>query len=486
MPSSISNSPRKVGKPRLDKYERLLHRLYEAMVLLWLEQPVQGPHLVIHHDGSVAACRRRLSRNLAYICDYDKGGKTTTSIGIEDSTSSYVFWVATNDPRNQGRLMDFLRSILHRLRGISRVSDPNHSWLDGQEDACAQECTKFAARRIKKEARILSNTVEKCLEHLEKPPHDEKDIPKRDILQLKDWLPKFKFGPLETGYDRCRVAYYARHDPEMDTLRRLGQEVQGDPGSESLTGKFHTIRHFVGRLAEHIRISKQLVEDALRMAHILDECKASAIEPAVCASPPKSDSHTNLQGILRRMSSSGGSELEEIQQTFSRLDEHTNHESKIMEHYDMLQTQQRPIVHSEVQVLDHFHRNGLHFVDDDRFIGTSKFSCFCCKLYFRYHPANPVEPESHEQVYLNWGPFALPLGSQDPSFPEQRNVMNPLIRALGDAFFRRLRENKTLAFRHANSVTGLSRSADTWNGSDALTGEVQNETDSDSEGGAAL
>lgn len=179
MPSSISNSPRKVGKPRLDKYERLLHRLYEAMVLLWLEQPVQGPHLVIHHDGSVAACRRRLSRNLAYICDYRKGGKTTTSIGIEDSTSSYVFWVATNDPGNQGRLMDFLRSILHRLRDISRVSDPNHSWRDGQEDACAQECTKFAARRIKKEARILSNTVEKCLEHLEKPSHDEKDITKR-------------------------------------------------------------------------------------------------------------------------------------------------------------------------------------------------------------------------------------------------------------------------------------------------------------------
>lgn len=268
------------------------------------------------------------------------------------------------------------------------------------------------------------------------------------------------------------MAYNARNDAEMNTLRQLGQETGADMSLGHITHLSRTIRHFVGRLADHVRISKQLVEDARRMGHILDQFNVCVILPPANVTPPEADLHTNIEGILNRMPSSGsGGQSTATRLALCRLESQVDLESKVREHYQKLQTA-LPVVHSEVQVLEHFHRNRLNFADDDHFIGTSKLSCFCCKLYFRYHPTKPVEPDSHEQVYMLWSPIALPQGSQDTRFLEFREIITNVVRGLSEAFFRRLRENKTLAFRHPNSITGVSRSAD--------------ETDSESEGGVEL
>ncbi|KAH7220420.1 uncharacterized protein BKA55DRAFT_528206, partial [Fusarium redolens] len=100
----------------LDRYQRLIARLYEVLILLWIEQPVQGPQVTVKHDNiSLTASRRRLTTGLAYYCDWDKGGRATTSIGIEDSEESSIFWVALNQGFEKGefasahRIPTFLR-----------------------------------------------------------------------------------------------------------------------------------------------------------------------------------------------------------------------------------------------------------------------------------------------------------------------------------------------------------------------------------------
>ncbi|KAH7142839.1 hypothetical protein B0J13DRAFT_503199 [Dactylonectria estremocensis] len=493
-----SNIVHRVGTPRFYKYQRLIARLYEALIFLWLEQPVQGPHVISNHDNaSLTASRRRLTKNLAYICDWDKGGSTTTSIAIEDSENCYMFWVASNQGHEQRAthtnvgVSEFLRTILQRLQDATRESNPSATWLRNQEDACARACTAFASCRIKKEVKILSNMVKKCLDYLGKTIFDHGNLARSEISELKPWLKQFNFQSRESGYHKCMLAYNSRNDPQMNTLRKLSQEVVNDPSAEPIILASGAVRHFVGRLAEHIRISKQLIEDALRVRHVLDVFQVATIEPPTCVSPPEVDSHTNLDGILKRMFRSGDSGMTDFQLALSRMKEHVGIETKIKEQYDKIQAKS-PIVHSEMQILEHFHRNKLRFADEDRFVGTSKFACFCCKLYFRHHPLRPVEPDSHEQVYLNWGPIALPDGTYDPLYVEQRDIINPVVKDLGATVLQLLRDKRIPGFRHSNSITGVTQSVD---GYDYINSEreenhifesLTSEEESDSEGGVAL
>ena len=159
------------GKPRLDKYERLISRLYEALIVLFLEQKVQGLHIVSSHgDASLTASRRRLTKNLAFIYDSNKGGETTTSIAVQDCETCFRFWVATNlkhdhiagQPSPKG--VEFLRTILLRLKNSSSLSELQRK---EEEDLLAQTCASFARSRLKKEGRILSNAVKACFDHLD-------------------------------------------------------------------------------------------------------------------------------------------------------------------------------------------------------------------------------------------------------------------------------------------------------------------------------
>src|SRR4051812_26128710 len=81
-----------VGPPRLDKYNRLLSRLYEPLVLVYALGPVRGNHTLKRRDKSLQGIRRQFRDDLAFLCEYDKGGDACTAIGIEDRPEGLVYW----------------------------------------------------------------------------------------------------------------------------------------------------------------------------------------------------------------------------------------------------------------------------------------------------------------------------------------------------------------------------------------------------------
>jgi hypothetical protein len=173
IPTASPSTIVRVGTPRLNKYQRLIARLYEAMILLWIEQPVQGPQVTVRHDSiTLTASRRRLTTGLAHYCDWDKGGRSTTSIGIEDSEESFIFWVASNQGFEQGqfaptdRIPTFLRQTLRRLQDVAREPDPSAAWLAHQASELARSYAAFATLRIRKEASLLSRMATSCIDHL--------------------------------------------------------------------------------------------------------------------------------------------------------------------------------------------------------------------------------------------------------------------------------------------------------------------------------
>ncbi|KAF7515266.1 hypothetical protein PCG10_003542, partial [Penicillium crustosum] len=110
--------PARVGRPRADPYNRLLSRLYEALVFLLLLGQSRGEHTsrTFYLDESTVT-RRRFLQNLAYMCDFEKGGKTCTAIGLQECETCYRLWLASNE--ENGQTKEFLQKVLLSLQKIS-------------------------------------------------------------------------------------------------------------------------------------------------------------------------------------------------------------------------------------------------------------------------------------------------------------------------------------------------------------------------------
>ena len=115
-----------------------------------------------------------------------------------------------------------------------------------------------------------------------------------------------------------------------------------------------------------------------------------------------------------------------------------------------------PRVHAEVQILDHFHLNGLRWLGD-RFIACSKPACYCCHLYIRHHPAECVVPETHRKIYLNWGPRLLPGGCKNERYNEQLQLFIKMTDDIRRDVVGQLEQGRGPHEWHPDSNTLLSR-----------------------------
>src|SRR5277367_5593909 len=108
-------------KPKLQK------RFYEALVLLNVLSIAQGDHIDEEPleqiaDPSELVDLRELMRaflkQLAYICDAEKGGDTVTAIAAEQTPQGVILWIASNkcSEVHETRVKLLLNNILQRLR----------------------------------------------------------------------------------------------------------------------------------------------------------------------------------------------------------------------------------------------------------------------------------------------------------------------------------------------------------------------------------
>jgi hypothetical protein len=154
--------PKRVGRPRLDPYQRLLGRFYEQLFLLNALGQTRGNHTTSSFELDAArAQRRRFLQNLCYICDFKKGGSTCTAIGLQEHGTGYNFCVASNNETD--KIAAFLQKVLKFLRAIAHQA--------GSNDACRESkffqlCIGFAAERIKEESKCLRRNVKDCLSKL--------------------------------------------------------------------------------------------------------------------------------------------------------------------------------------------------------------------------------------------------------------------------------------------------------------------------------
>jgi hypothetical protein len=184
-------------------------------------------------------------------------------------------------------------------------------------------------------------------------------------------------------------------------------------------------------------------------------CRIPSVESV--PTPTKSEQAT-LESMLGRMLPEGDTTLPEYTKKLTVLDLKLGMRKKVIDLYKSPTF--KPIVHAEIQILEYFYRNELHFMDGDRYISCSKPACYCCHLYIRYHPLGVVEPGTHKKIYPNWGPPLLPLGDNDPGFRDQRDVLNHMVRSIRIDALAQVHLCASSPAFHPDSTTGITVSVD--------------------------
>ncbi|KAI1469741.1 uncharacterized protein F4812DRAFT_301628 [Daldinia caldariorum] len=428
--------------PRMDPYSRLLHRFYEPLILSRVLGQTRGTHTSTPQDGEgQSRRRRRLLRNLAYLCDHDKGGDETSSVALEDNDQCHVFWVASNTPRAGKKNVEFLKSSLATIRVIIALEEEQRGPLEVE---FTRTCIEFAGHRVKKEVKLLSRAIRDCQKRTDYVADSE----------LATWLEQFILGTAESTTDICFKAYDQRKAPEMRSLENITSSNNQDASFDKYVSPFGVVHHWLGRLAHHVRAPKEVIEDSLELDHLFDPHEVCLVRSPPSNPRPQADSLTGLDGILKRMLPAEDPELNDYTEALASLDRKFQITKRVRDEYDNKNFQ--PRIHAEIQILEHFYKNQLRYVGNDSYIGCSKPACYCCNLYFRHHKARPVEPESHQKIYLNWGVPELTHGSKDPGYNAQRDLMNKMLETIRkDALAQIIQKAGPLKW-HPDSLTGIT------------------------------
>lgn len=249
----------------------------------------------------------------------------------------------------------------------------------------------------------------------------------------------------------CTFAYETRHSPILSWLQSIRQENLLSPDIEC--DPFGLVRHYIGRLAHHIRASKELVKAVTDMSQILESCEVSAVDHIAPVPPPAPDRHTNLDGILNRMLGKGHDERLDIEHGLSKI----NAANRLFDRFPGEYRNLKPRIHAEVQILEHFHRYQIQFTENDRFVACSKAACLCCEMYFKHHPARMIVPESHRNVWTNWGPPLVENFSKSHGAGRQQlHILNKVIHEIRNLVISQALGQSSVGQRRPDSKTEIT------------------------------
>ncbi|KAI1872120.1 uncharacterized protein JN550_004323 [Neoarthrinium moseri] len=410
-----------VGRPRLGQYPKLIARFFEPLILLHVLGATRGDHTPIpHNPKSPEFSRRRLLDNLAYLCDFDKGGPTTTALGLEERHDCFKFWIASNRPTT--KTLKFMSNAIESLKALFNATPIKR---EEAIEEFTEACIAFAKTRIIKEAKLLYRAIAVCSDHLSKETDSAS-------LGLVTWLQMFVE---RDNITLCRWTYGHRNDEEMVQVNKRSRNVHETPAQSRVAADFATLRHRFGRLAHHVRAVNEVIVDASTLQHLFDECQIGQVPTLISVSRPEADAHTTLEGIMNRMlSSTNANMLAKYVESLAEMDQ----KFEILERASRNNT---PVKHSNLVFMQRF----------------KCWNTFTSKVWHTLKEI-PTLAVTHRNIYLNWGPPVLHDGTADEGYPTQRDILNAMLKVIRKEVFNQVSSKANALKRHHDSITGLTQS----------------------------
>nr|POE48929.1 hypothetical protein CFP56_39026 [Quercus suber] len=190
----------------------------------------------------------------------------------------------------------------------------------------------------------------------------------------------------------CHSAHHFRSLPSYALLQRRTINQQD-------RNVWSFIHHYVGRLSSWLRVTRRLMWAAKTYPHFIQCYRVDSI-----------DLHNKFGRDLSRAKDEYENALshvcEQVHESWLRPAKIVQISSYSSFHHVRESRPHRctPFVHAELIMLEWFYLHDRHFVKDDRYIGCSKPSCYCCELYMLYHPLKLVERPCHGNIWVQWRP----------------------------------------------------------------------------------
>ncbi|CAG8956265.1 hypothetical protein HYFRA_00003645 [Hymenoscyphus fraxineus] len=348
-------------------HDKLLYRLYEPLILLEVLDKYGGLP-VSEFPSEVDATsnlelRRSFLNQLAYVCDFRKGGETVTAVALESAPSGITFWIASNKSIPT-KTIHHLNAILKLLKSLGTSPFVSTEKVVETEENIIELCIKFNHERLGVYRKGLQKYLELCLEalNLSNNPED-----KTLALWLKDFM---SFGNDISGL--CRFAYQQRRQCISLLKNHIGdrgEPILRDEAESNKRQSFINLQHCLGRLGCHLRAAKVLVQAGCKLADLFDNFQ---IKPLPCPKPPilppSPDKLTTLDGIIKRMLPANSPDLLRYQESLAFMDSkfEVSVQKQVLEQFQKKDF--RPLVHAELHLLEHFYKNKLAFQGSDRYI----------------------------------------------------------------------------------------------------------------------
>ena len=217
--------------------------------------------------------------------------------------------------------------------------------------------------------------------------------------------------------------------------------------------KFRDLRHYIGRLGEHVKSAKILVTAALRMPYLLENfeirvCRSSRYNPS-----PLSPTSIDLDGIVGR--AFHGENIDRYRASLSSM-------NRIFEGNLWQLVKDRcsfsTRVHAELLFVNHFQEHQYAFVADDRYIGCSKPACYCCYHYISAlrQGFNLSMPACHNNLYLAWRAPDIPQGRGKEALKQQQDALNTMILSIRADLQRQIDGREPRRPSQYDSLTGVT------------------------------
>lgn len=231
--------------------------------------------------------------------------------------------------------------------------------------------------------------------------------------------------------------------------------------AHSHRGIWSDIRHYLGRLGCWSKAVKILILGAMKFPQRIENAQVDFIGPNGPADLPNKLQFTDLKDVVKRMlPADQASVVEQLSQALMEADAVAQVEERFRDEYAKI----KPRPHAELLLLEHFHHNALEFATDDRYIGCSKPSCYCCHIYMQCHPGQFTPRPCHGNLWIQWAPpHPLPLAdrgaAKNTARPQEHHTFKMLQKML--VYIRRDLQEQILSRRprrakQPDSTTGMS------------------------------
>ncbi|KAG8629949.1 hypothetical protein KVT40_001568 [Elsinoe batatas] len=418
------------GRPRRNALERLRHRFYEPLFFLNILNPATGGHGA-YSGHALRSCVRLVEwrsflDSLAWLCDAKHGGKTVSAL-VGSRVEDGVRFILCSSHQN-GKI--HLHQVLDIITKANQEPSPPNDL--GMQSKLIDLCINFSADKIRTYKRRLQRLLGAIRDHIGP-----------DASNALGSIGNRDKSPMET----CCEANKFPH-------RKILKEANDRPNcSLRIISKIVLALHFVSKLSKWHRVVPKLLGFARRHSYLLQNASCEWLKLSERTTMPSADEKTTVQSALRRMLP------KEAQTQVSELQNHLHlqRDGKFEEYFiaNYSDANLSLVAHAEVVLLEHVYDHDIRLVEDDRYIGCSKPSCYCCDLYMKYHPGDFVPRPSHGNVYVTWNFPLLPTCTNPKVYEHTLQVMNQVIQHVRRDVFRVVKNTSGRWEKAPDSASGI-------------------------------